>query len=97
LRGLNRAYYLNLSKDGLKPIFEESGKYSKEAGEYLIEVIPNIKKMICTSTSFFPTLYEVGLIEGFSRKFQPSAICKIDDTKPSKLKNAPSTTYIITW
>lgn len=102
LKHMNRAYLLNLSRDGMKTIFDElhashSAKQPDAAGKILAEPIPGINKAICTSTTCFPTYYELGLVEGFARKFQPKAVVTLDKSKPMKKYSGESNTFVVNW
>lgn len=100
LKHMNRAYLLNLSRDGIKTIFDESinsGKQIDVAGKIIAEPIPGINKAICISTTCFPTFYEMGLIEGFARKFQPGATVALDKSKPMKKYGGDSNTFVVNW
>ena len=100
LRHMDRAYQLNLSRDGIKTMHDDavaSGKHLDVAGRILTERIPGINKIICTSTTCFPTFYELGLIEGFARKFQSNAVVTVDKTKPMKKYSADSNTFVVIW
>lgn len=98
LRHLDKAYHLNLSRDGIKTMFDEAtGKSGEGAGKILTEIIPGIRKAVCTSTTCFPTSYEQGLIEGFAKKFQQTAVVTLDKSKPMKKYGADSNTFVINW
>ena len=95
---MNRAYHLNLSKDGIRTLYDEtSGKLQEGAGRIISDPIPGINKIICTSTTCFSTAYEFGLIEGFAKKFQPNATVSLDKSKPLKKKGAESNTFVVNW
>lgn len=98
LRHMDKAYHLNLSRDGIKTMFDEvTGKCQNGAGEILTEIIPGIRKAVCVSSTCFPTSYELGLVEGFSKKFQPNAVVTLDKSKPMKKYGADSNTFSVNW
>jgi hypothetical protein len=100
LKHMNRAYLLNLSRDGIKTLFDESigsGKQIDVAGKITADPIPGINKAVCTSTTCFPTFYEMGLIEGFARKFQSNAVVTLDKSKPMKKYGGDSNTFVLNW
>ncbi|MBK8395343.1 MAG: hypothetical protein IPL26_08885 [Leptospiraceae bacterium] len=95
---MDKAYHLNLSRDGIQTMYESvNGKFQEGAGRIITDPIPGINKVVCTSTTCFSTAYESGLISGFAKKFQPNAVVQLDKTKPLKQKGAESNTFIITW
>ncbi len=102
LKHMNRAYLLNISRDGINTMFDDShsthsAKQSNAAGKILAEPIPGISKAICTSTTCFPTFYEMGLVEGFSKKFKPNAKVTLDKSKPMKKYGGDSNTFMVNW
>lgn len=98
LSHMNRAYLLNLSRDGIKTMSDEpGGKQSEAVGKIAASPVPGIRKAICVSTTCFPTFYELGLVEGFAKKFQPAATVTLDKTKPMKKYGGESNTFIVNW
>ncbi|HNK56769.1 MAG TPA: hypothetical protein PLL86_11160, partial [Leptospiraceae bacterium] len=89
---------LNLSRDGIQTMLDEpGGKQSEAVGKISVTPVPGIRKVICLSTSCFPTFYELGLIEGFAKKFQPKATVTLDKTRIQKKQGGDSNTFIVTW
>jgi hypothetical protein len=98
LKHMAKAYHLNLSRDGIRTMYDEAtGKIQEGAGKILVDPILGIHKIILTSTTCFPTFYELGLIEGFALKFQPNAMVTIDKSKPMKKYGGDSNTFIVNW
>jgi hypothetical protein len=98
LKHMDRAYHLNLSKDGIKTMYDEvTGKSQDGAGKISVDPIPGIHKVACISTTCFPTFYELGLIEGFAKKFQPKAVVTLDKSKPMKKYGGDSNSFVIVW
>jgi len=84
--------------NGIQTMLDEpGGKQSEAVGKISVTPVPGIRKVICLSTSCFPTFYELGLIEGFAKKFQPKATVTLDKTRIQKKQGGDSNTFIVTW
>jgi hypothetical protein len=102
LRGLmefmDAGYHLHHRKNGVVMFDLATGKQLDGIGHYLLRPAPATEpRLVMECENPYPCDFDLGLLGGAARRFEPRSRTFHDDKSPCRKKGGSACTYITTW